>query len=267
MPKHLTLPGEVHDHFRRANVLHGYVQTSLGAATQHALETGRELLAAKGAIPHGSWESECDRLFDGSARTAQFYMQFSKHVSTIPKAQSVALLVLEGTLVGAAKAAKQATKPPEPKPPRKGDTPAAVTHDVEPASVSGEDADSGRTPQEPSPRPPRNGTDKPGVPDPFEEATDPFSGAPESPETGWEPQGASGAAKGAKARQKGDGKPPKQFDRSYWFKQWDQTIGPLVRLVDKIAEGVCEKHDPHHEAIQDRLNEATEEMMEWMGVK
>ena len=63
------------------------------------------------------------------------------------------------------------------------------------------------------------------------------------------------------------GKPPKQFPRSHWFKQWEKAIGPLVRLVDKIAAGVREKHDPHHEGIQEKLNAATEEMMEWMGVK
>jgi len=109
------LPAEVHDHFRKANVLHGYVQKDLGEATKHALETGRELLAAKAAIPHGRWESECDRLFDGSLRTAQFYMQFAKNVSALPETQSVTLLMLEGTLVGAAKAAKQAAKPRTPK--------------------------------------------------------------------------------------------------------------------------------------------------------
>jgi hypothetical protein len=67
----------------------------------------------------------------------------------------------------------------------------------------------------------------------------------------------------------GNGAPKKQkqFDRSYWFKQWEQAIGPVVRLVDKIAEGVRERHDPHHEAIQEKLNDATEELMEWMGVK
>ena len=103
-----NLPTEVHDHFRKANVLHGYVQKDLAEATKHALEIGQELLAAKLTVPHGSWGSECERLFDGSLRTAQFYMSFAKHVSSLPKAQSSALLVLEGSLDGAAKAAKLA---------------------------------------------------------------------------------------------------------------------------------------------------------------
>lgn len=66
---------------------------------------------------------------------------------------------------------------------------------------------------------------------------------------------------------KSNGKPGKQYPRSHWFKQWEQAIGPVVRLVDKIAEGVREKHDPHHEAIQDRLNEASTEMQAWMEVQ
>lgn len=117
MAKKDNLPAEVHDHFRKANVLHKYVQTSLGEATKHALETGQELLAAKSSVPHGSWEGECTRLFDGSIRTAQFYMQFAKDVSSLKSAQKTALLLLESTLDGAAKAARKAAKESEkPKP-------------------------------------------------------------------------------------------------------------------------------------------------------
>lgn len=61
--------------------------------------------------------------------------------------------------------------------------------------------------------------------------------------------------------------PPKQFDRASWFKQWEQSIGPLVRLVDKIAQNVGESKSESHRTVQDHLNIATEEMMEWMGVK
>jgi hypothetical protein len=116
MGKKDQLPAEVHDHFRKANVLHGYVEKSMVDATKNALEIGRELSAAKAAIPHGRWENECERLFDGSARTAQFYMQFSKNIEALPKAQRGAVLMLEGTLVGAAKAAKQAAQKKTPKP-------------------------------------------------------------------------------------------------------------------------------------------------------
>lgn len=117
--KKSNLPIEVHDHFRKANILHGYVQKDLGEASKHALETGQHLLAAKAAIPHGSWEAECERIFDPSLRTAQFYMTFAKDMAVLPKAQNSALLMLEGTLDGAAKAARKAARPeppPEPDP-------------------------------------------------------------------------------------------------------------------------------------------------------
>lgn len=110
------LPTEIHDHFRKANILHGYVVTELGEASQHALETGQELLEAKARCPHGRWEKECVRLFDGSLRTAQSYMQFAKHMNALPKAQKSAVLFLEGSIDGAAKAAKAAAKPKPQKP-------------------------------------------------------------------------------------------------------------------------------------------------------
>ncbi len=111
-----ALPVEVHDHFRKANVLHGYVAEHLASASEHALETGQELLAAKKAVPPGRWEDECERLFAPSLRTAQRYMQFAKHVEALPKTTQLAVLMLEGTLDGAAKAAKKAAKPKTPKP-------------------------------------------------------------------------------------------------------------------------------------------------------
>ena len=61
-------------------------------------------------------------------------------------------------------------------------------------------------------------------------------------------------------------KPPKQYPRSHWFKQWEQSIGPICRLVDKIADAVKEKHTIHHDAVQAKLNDATKQMMKWMGV-
>ena len=143
MSKKKQLPAEVHDHFRKANVLHGYVQKNLGEATKHALETGQELLAAKKTIPHGGWEDECDRLFDGSLRTAQFYMQFAKHVAAIKSAPTRALLMLEGSLKGAAQMAKEAAKP-EPKKPPKPTPPSQP--DEEPAEAA---PDPPETPAEP----------------------------------------------------------------------------------------------------------------------
>jgi hypothetical protein len=72
---------------------------------------------------------------------------------------------------------------------------------------------------------------------------------------------------GAKPKADKKSKPEKQYDRSYWFKQWEHSIGPLVRLVDKIASGVGESKSKSHKAIQGHLNVATEEMMEWMRIR
>lgn len=64
-----------------------------------------------------------------------------------------------------------------------------------------------------------------------------------------------------------NGKPPKQYDRSFWYKQWNTSIGPLVRLVDKIARELGESKCSSHGVVQDHLNIATEEMADWMKVK
>ena len=211
MSKKSNLPAAVHDHFRKANALHGYVEKSLGEASKHALETGQELLLAKKAVPHGSWEAECERLFDGSLRTAQFYMSFAKDASKLKSATPVALL-LDNTLVGAAKAARDAVRP---KPP-------------------------------PKPKP---------APEPEPEEPD------DEPEEGYDEPPWDDSPKKAKAPKT----PPRQFDRSHWLKQWDNSIGPLCRLVDKIAENVGESHCPSHDAIQSQLQAATDEITEWMG--
>ena len=209
MAKKSNLPMEVHDHFRKANVLHGYVQKHLEDAAKHALKTGNELLAAKTAVPHGSWETECGRLFDGSPRTAQFYMRFAKDFGRLKSAGQSALLMLEGTLEGAAKAAKRAAKPNAP-------LPATLQADYD---------------------------------EPIDAHSEPVTDAPETAEE--TPQRNS--------------QPPKQFDRSYWLKQWEQSIGPLLRVVDKIAAGVGESGCESQKVVHDHLNVATEEMTEWMG--
>ena len=227
MAKKTTLPAETHDHFRKANVLHKYVTRDLTEATQHALEAGQELIAAKALVPHGRWESECSRLFDGSLRTARFYMQFAKNMDALPKTAAHAVLLLEGTMEGAAKAAKAAANPkPSPKP-DSSPKPPPETIDV---------------PVEP-PRPP---ADDAGDPFEEEEWQDPFDVEPAPPKPA-------------------NGKPPKQYDRSAWLKRWEQSIGPLVRLVDAIAKGVGESKCKSHKAVQGHLKDATNEVMEWMG--
>lgn len=225
MPKPPSLPTEVHDHFRKANILHTYVQENLGEATKHALGTGQELLEAKKVVAHGNWEESCDRMFDGSIRTAQSYMAFAKDFAKLKSAQKPALLMLESTLEGAAKAARKIVRPEklhqEPPPESSETTP----------PLSGDEGEDGRTdadgtePQETAPKPPRKGRAKRG------------------------------------------GSPPKRLDRNAFYKQWDNAIGPLVRLVDKIAEGVGESRNGHHKDVQEHLNDATECMREWMQVE
>ena len=160
MPKSEPLPAAIHDHFRKANVLHGYVEKSLGDATKHALETGEELLAAKAAVPHGRWEEECDRLFTASARTARFYMQFAKDFAALPKRHQRAVLMLEGTLKGAAQAAKQAARPTKPKPPEDTEEEdEELVEDVQDADpfLDGTEPE----PEETSSRPPGKGKEAP----------------------------------------------------------------------------------------------------------
>ncbi len=61
------------------------------------------------------------------------------------------------------------------------------------------------------------------------------------------------------------GQPTKRFDGSYWFRQWERAIAPVVRLVDKIAHDVGESGCESQKLVQDHLEVATEEMHEWMG--
>ncbi len=237
MTNNQTLPIEVHEHFRKANVLHTYVQKDLGEASKHALETGQELLAAKATVPHGRWENECERLFDGSLRTAQFYMQFTRDFGKLKSAQKSALLMLEGTLDGAAKAAKKAANP---KP-----TVAQVQDAVDepqqgpPWADAVEKADGGQ---------PTAAQVQEAVFDAHmrEEDAPPLADKPSKPPRK---------------------KPPKVLDKKAYYKQWDHAIGPLMRVLDKIANGVGEKHGPSHKAILGHLDICTEEMQEWMGVE
>lgn len=225
-----NLPIEVHDHFSKANMLHTYVQKDLGEATKHALETGKELLLAKSAIPHGRWEDECGRLFNGSLRTAQFYMQFAKNMMALPKAQSSSLLFLEGTLESAAKAAR--------------------------AAARGNDAPKLEGPPQPEPEVLEE-------PEPEYDASEDFDDS-DSPESDGE---VAVDTKTATGNGKKPDKPPKKYDRAFWYKQWQQSIGPLCRLVDKIAHDLGESKCQSQTVVQDHLNVATEEMMEWLGVK
>jgi len=84
--------------------------------------------------------------------------------------------------------------------------------------------------------------------------------------TGGESKTLKSAAAG-KQQGKANGKPPKQYPRSHWLKQWESSIGPMVRLVDKIASEVGESKSSSHQSVQKQLNAATDKMHEWMGKK
>lgn len=53
-------------------------------------------------------------------------------------------------------------------------------------------------------------------------------------------------------------------DGTYWLKQWNRNMGPLVRLVDKIASNVGESKSKSHKTVLAELESATKEMMDWM---
>lgn len=63
---------------------------------------------------------------------------------------------------------------------------------------------------------------------------------------------------------KKNGTPPRQFDNSHWLRQWNQSIGPIVRMVDKIAKDVESNGRGSHRIVQQLLNEATEEVEAWL---
>jgi len=120
MAKKSNLPIEVHDHLGKAKLLHQYTMEGLKTASKHAYECGLELLAAKAATPHGRWEDAVERVFGESPRTAQRYMLLAKRMEALPKTTRMSLLLLEHTLDGASKAAKEALEPDtvdEPPPP------------------------------------------------------------------------------------------------------------------------------------------------------
>ena len=87
--------------------------------------------------------------------------------------------------------------------------------------------------------------------DPFEETDEPYEGEPDC--------GQDDFVEKPEPPKRGNGKPPKQFDESHWLKQWDQAIGPLVRLVDNIA-GNFQASGDLISGVHDTLNEITTTM-------
>lgn len=249
-----TLPAEVHDHFRKANLLHGYVEERLGEAIKHALEAGQELLTAKSTIPHGSWEKECDRLFDGSARNARFYMEFAANMAKLPKRRAGAVLLLEHTLKGAAKAVKEAVqqaggKKPRSKPPEE-EIVDAEFESVEPPEEPGQDDGSERIPEEPSSRPPRNGTDKPAD----------YGKCPNCAGTTWDDDEFGVSC--AKCHHP-HGEPAGDVDEGRLKTQRQKTVKTIEALMRAFDDLQCMLARPEHEDAIDVCKELLAVAKEW----
>lgn len=131
-----------------------------------------------------------------------------------------------------------------------------------PASISGKPKVKRKTP------PKRDGkghiTPSPtnrGVSDPFDEIGDPFN---EIPDEVFEDVEVVDTVEEPESEPPKKGTPAKQYDNCYWLKQWEQAIGPMVRLVDKLAGSVGQSKCKSHKAVQSYLNKATEEIEKWM---
>lgn len=70
-----------------------------------------------------------------------------------------------------------------------------------------------------------------------------------------------------KGKDKPAAKPPRKLDRPACYKRWEQGIGPVVRLVDKIASDAGESNSEAHNAVHRHLDAATAEIAKWMEVE
>lgn len=59
-------------------------------------------------------------------------------------------------------------------------------------------------------------------------------------------------------------KPPDTSDRQGYYDQWKYLIGPLEKMVDRIAADVGEDGCQSHETIMGQLEAASDELREWM---
>jgi hypothetical protein len=231
------------------------IKTASHAAT--GLEMGRILSEANQLLPdQEAFQQWVERECGHSLRTAYNYMAAYEHFGSCANFAQIELSAMYA-LASNQKAKNKALKLIE-----KG---IKVTHAMAQKLIAAVTP----TPQQSEPPP-----DKPYQPPGAEtesEPGSPGSEAPSEPLTAAEPypdipfdipEAPQRAAQGRES-----GPPPRKLDRGAYYQQWDNAIAPVVKLVDKIAEGLGERHDPHQVAIQDRLNEATEEMMEWMGVE
>lgn len=178
------------------NENHRLAQKAAGDAIERALLAGELIAKWRELLPKGKFERFVEKHFEGSLRTAQVYMQASKGLSSLPKAQRTALLGTEDSLSGLIARLKKDDSGPKVKI-VKGGTIAGGSSDLwgsdsisdkgkpggdstsldnspastgpaseEAADSSGEEAETGTEttdePKESGPRPPRSGKEKPG---------------------------------------------------------------------------------------------------------
>jgi hypothetical protein len=62
-------------------------------------------------------------------------------------------------------------------------------------------------------------------------------------------------------------KPKTSADTKALYTEYYRAIGPIVRLIDRIANAVGARHSESHKTVKEHLEHATQEMKAWMGVK
>jgi len=235
---------------------HDECQKDFESSIDWGIECGKLLCEAKSHLGHGSFGGYVEQYFDFSHRTASGYMKLHNGLGKLSNRQRASILKEADSLRGLQLLLSDSDKGK----PGGASRSSSETTPASPGPASGEAADSPAGGPGHGAETQHQAADRPDAHPSAGESEDPFAG-----EEGW-----VSAEELAEATGDGKGKPktpPKQLDRSAWYKQWDQSIGPLVRLVDKIASAVGESKCESHKVVQEHLNIATEEMMEWMGVK
>lgn len=163
------------------NENHRLAQNSMGDALERTILVGELLGRWKELLPHGKFEPFTETHFDGSLRTAQLYMKVSKGLSSLPKAQRIALLGTEDSLTGLLSRLKKDDSVAAGREARtsEGTLRAPEGGSNPPATASGKDERTetqGSEPQETDPRPPRSGKERNSAPGKVDYGTCPSCG-------------------------------------------------------------------------------------------
>jgi len=115
------------DDAQKLNEYHYKAQQAAKDSFNHGIEAGRILAEVKDGLPHGKFTVWVKARFEGSDRTARFYMRAHREVSTgaVPKADGSAWGYSLSRLVQAARKRDAEPEPEEPAAPREPAPPAA----------------------------------------------------------------------------------------------------------------------------------------------